>query len=377
MSIPSFDPSPEIDFLWDEINEAIQTVLRHGKFILGPEVQELEEQIADYIGTKYAVGVNSGTDALVIGMQAAGIGPGDEVITTPFSFFATAESISNIGAKPVFVDVDEGSFNLNSELIESVITNKTKAILPVHLFGRPAAMDAIMGLAQKYNLKIIEDCAQSFGASYLDESSAGKDSAGQKTGSIGDVGAFSFFPTKNLGGIGDGGMITTNSDELAERARMLRTHGSRKKYQNEQLGYNSRLDTIQAAALLVKMKHVDTFNQKRWNIAKLYNQILAGVDGVTVPGLVEGSVFHQYTIRIGKGRRDEVRQKLGKRDISAAVYYPVPQDRLPVYDGKHPRLPVSEQLSKEVLSLPMWPAMGQKKVEEVAMVLKEIMEESV
>lgn len=376
MSIPSFDPVPEIQLLWDEINEVIQRVLKHGQFIFGPEVQELEEKVAEYIGVKHAVGVNSGTDALVIGMRAAGIEPGDEVITTPFSFFATAESISNIGAKPVFVDIDEQTFNLDPDKIESAITGKTKAILPVHLFGQPADMNRIMKVAAAYELKVIEDCAQSFGATYYEDvpfSDGESALSGKKTGAMGHMGAFSFFPTKNLGGIGDGGMITTNDDELADAARMLRTHGSRKKYRNERLGYNSRLDTIQAAALLVKLGRIDEFNNRRREIAEHYNRELGDVGGITVPELAKGAVFHQYTIRTGNGRRDKVRQRLKEKGISSAVYYPVPQDRLPVYEGRHARLPVSDKVSDEVLSLPIWPVMPKKAVERVVAALKEVM----
>lgn len=378
MNIPSFNPLPEIERLWDEINEAIQRVLKHGQFILGPEVQELEEKVAAYMGVKHAVGVNSGTDALVIGMRAAGIGPGDEVITTPFSFFATAESISNIGARPVFVDIDGQTLNLDPDKIERAVTDKTRAILPVHLFGHPADMGRIMKIAAAHELTVIEDCAQSFGATYYYgghiEAGEGRSALkGIKTGAIGDVGAFSFFPTKNLGGIGDGGMIVTDNDEIADTARMLRTHGSRKKYQNEQLGYNSRLDTIQAAALLVKLSHIDEFNRQRREVAEYYNRELEGVDGIAVPGLDEGAVFHQYTIRIGNGMRDEVQRMLKERGISSAVYYPIPQDRLPVYRGAYPRLPVSEKASDEVLSLPIWPAIPPEMVKRTADALKEIM----
>lgn len=383
MNIPSFNPSFETELLWDEINEAIQHVLKHGQFILGPEVQEFEEKVADYIGVKHAIGVNSGTDALVIGMRAAGIDAGDEVITTPFSFFATAESISTIGAKPVFVDINEKTFNMEPANIEPAITKKTKAILPVHLFGKPAAMSKIMELAEKNKLKVIEDCAQSFGAAYYGDCSecvgeechwAGKAKiSGKKTGSVGDLGAFSFFPTKNLGGLGDGGMITTDDDEIAKNARMLRTHGSRKKYHNERLGYNSRLDTIQAAALLKKLNHVDEFNSKRLTIIRAYNRKLKDIDGLITPEAGEGDVFHQYTLRIKNGKRDEVRQKLAEKGISTSVYYPVPQDRLPVYKGAYPRLPVSDSVSDEVLSLPIWPHMGLETAESVAGALKEIL----
>lgn len=347
MSISTFDPLPEIDFLKDEIDTAIQKVLGHGQFILGPEVKEFEQQAADYLGVNHAVGVNSGTDALVIAMRALEIGPGDEVITTPFSFFATAESISMLGAKPVFVDIDEESFNIDPDKIEKAVSDKTKAILPVHLFGRPAAMERIMDIAEGHNLLVVEDCAQSFGAVFK----------GQQTGSIGHAGAFSFFPTKNLGGIGDGGLITTDDPNLAEEARKLRTHGSLKKYHNEMLGYNSRLDTIQAAVLGVKLKHINDFNEGRRRVAGRYEEALGDLEEVVTPGLPEGHVFHQYTIRVPEGRRDELKDFLDSKDIGSAVYYPIPQDRLPVYEGQYPSYPVSDKLAEEVLSLPIWPHM--------------------
>ncbi len=343
---PILDLSPEIDALWDELNAAMQRVLKSGQFVMGPEVEAFEEEVAAYLGVKHAVGVNSGTDALVIGLRALGIGEGDEVITTPFSFFATAESISNVGAKPVFVDIDEATFNLDPTLIEAAITPRTKAIMPVHLYGRPCEMDAIMAIAERHGLKVIEDCAQSFGARYQ----------GKQTGTFGDVGAFSFYPTKNLGAYGDGGLIVTHSDELAILARKLRNHGSLSRYHNEMLGYNSRLDALQAAILRVKLPHVDRWNSKRREAAARYNAYLADLHGVVTPEIVEGHVFHQYTIRLTSAGRDEVQAKLLAQGIGTVVYYPVPQDRLPVYKGQHPANPVSDKLAAQVLSLPIWPS---------------------
>jgi dTDP-4-amino-4,6-dideoxygalactose transaminase len=248
--IPVYDPLPEVEALWEELQAAALRVLRSGRYILGPEVEAFEEEVAAYLGVKHAIGANSGTDALVIALRALGVGPGDEVITTPFTFFATAEAISLVGATPVFVDIDPRTFNINPDLIPSAITPRTKAILPVHLYGLPAEMDPILEIARSHGLKVLEDCAQAFGATYK----------GKKVGTLGDAGAFSFFPTKNLGGFGDGGLIATNSDEVAERARMLRAHGSRRKYYNEAIGYNSRLDALQAALLRVKLPRVDAWN---------------------------------------------------------------------------------------------------------------------
>lgn len=346
-NIPVLDLSPEIEELWDELNAAFQRVMESGHFIMGPEVTAFENEAAEYLGAKHAIGVNSGTDALVIGLRALGIGPGDEVITTPFSFFATAESISNVGAKPVFVDIDEDTFNIDPELIEAAITPNTKAIMPVHLYGRPAEMDAIMAIAEKHGLKVVEDCAQSFGARYQ----------GKQTGTIGHVGAYSFFPSKNLGAFGDGGLIATNDDEVADLARMLRTHGSKKKYHNEVLGYNSRLDAMQAAFLRVKLPHVDAANRGRVEVASRYNRLLGTVNSVIAPEIVSGHVFHQYTARLTGVDRDKVQQALQDDGISSMVYYPVPQNRLPVYVHMESATPVSDSLSEQVISLPIWPTM--------------------
>lgn len=346
-TIPPLDLSAQIEALWDELNDAIARVLRSGQFILGPEVAAFEAEAASYLGVKHAIGVNSGTDALVIGLRALGIGPGDEVITTPFSFFATAESISNVGAKPVFVDIEEASFNLDPTLIEAAITPNTKAIMPVHLYGRPCAMDAILDVAKRHRLKVIEDCAQAFGASYR----------GRRAGSLGDLGAFSFYPTKNLGAFGDGGLIVTDDDVLAERCRMLRCHGERRRYLSEAFGYNSRLDALQAAILRVKLPHIDAWNAQRREVAARYNDLLSHMPGVITPEITDGHIFHQYTIRLLEADRNSVQQALAEQGIGTMVYYPVPQDRLPVYAGQYPVNPVSERLAAQVLSLPIWPSL--------------------
>lgn len=354
--IPILDLTPEIDELWDELNAAFQRVMRSGQFIMGPEVEAFEAEVADYLGVKHAVGVNSGTDALIIGLRAMGIGPGDEVITTPFSFFATAESISNVGATPVFVDIDERTFNIDPTLIEEAITERTRAIMPVHLYGRPAEMDAIMAIANEHDLKVIEDCAQSFGARYQ----------GKQTGSIGHVGAFSFFPTKNLGAFGDGGLIATNDDAVADLSRMLRAHGSKKKYHNEMLGYNSRLDALQAAMLRVKLPKVDEWNRRRYETAERYNQLLQDTPGLITPELVKGHVFHQYTVRITASERDKVQAQLQARGVGTMVYYPVPQDELPVYSSDYEPQPISSLLASQSLSLPIGPNVARADQERIA-----------
>ena len=372
--IPILDLKPQYNSIKAEVHDAIDRVLESGAFIMGPDVKLFEEEVARYLGVKHAIGVNSGTDALVIGLRALGIGEGDEVITTPFSFFATAESISSVGAKPVFVDIDAASFNIDPKLIEAAITPKTKAIMPVHLYGRSANMTAIMEIAAKHGLKVVEDCAQSFGSRYMGDCNGCADSCadtvrdalkGKQTGTIGDVGAYSFFPSKNLGAYGDGGLIATNDDEIAELARMLRAHGARKKYHNEILGYNSRLDTIQAAILRVKLPYIDKWNEGRRRVARIYGELLGSVSGVITPEVVDGHVFHQYTIRVLGGKRDELAKALNDAGIGTMIYYPIPQDRLPVYLGQYPVLGVSESLTGQVLSLPIWPELDEKIQEQI------------
>ncbi len=347
--IPIYDPRPEVEALWDELHEAIDRVLRSGRFILGPEVEAFEEEVAEYLGVRYAVGVNSGTDALVIALRALGIGPGDEVITTPFTFFATAEAISMVGAEPVFVDIEPETYNIDPALIPPAITPRTKAILPVHLYGHAANMGPILELARAHGLKVIEDVAQAFGGEYK----------GRKLGALGDAGAFSFFPTKNLGGFGDGGLIATNDPKVAETARTLRAHGARKKYHNEMLGYNSRLDALQAAMLRVKLRYIDEWNERRRAVAARYKEALKDVEGLVLP--VEKPyakhVYHQFTVRILDGRRDEVQQKLAAVGIGTMVYYPVPVHKLPVYFATmmDVLMPYAEKVVNETLSLPISP----------------------
>ncbi|MEM1279597.1 MAG: DegT/DnrJ/EryC1/StrS family aminotransferase [Cyanobacteria bacterium P01_H01_bin.152] len=378
--IPILDLKPQYRAIQEEIKAAVDRVLESGQFILGSEVQQFEIDAAQHLGVKHAIGVNSGTDALVIGLRAAGVKPGDEVITTPFSFFATAESISMVGAQPIFVDIDATSFNLNPAQIRAAITPKTKAILPVHLFGNPAPMVQILDIAAEHGLKVVEDCAQSFGAVYkgdcIDYAQSYQNDirdrlVGQFTGAMGDAGAFSFFPTKNLGAYGDGGLLTTNNDEIATMARKLRVHGALKRYHNEILGYNSRLDAMQAAILGVKLLYVSQWNQQRRQVAATYNRLLVNVAEVITPTITDGHVFHQYTVRISNGQRDAVKAYLAEHDIGAMVYYPIPQDRLPVYDGQFPTYPVSEQVAAQVLSLPIWPEIEAPVQERVVAVLKE------
>jgi len=344
------DLAPEVRLLWDKINVAIQEVIRSGQFILGPNVKAFEQEAADYLGVKHAVGVNSGTDALVISLHAAGIGPGDEVITTPFTFFATAESISRVGAIPVFIDIDPRTFNLDPGLIENAVTTRTKAVLPVHLYGHAADMKAILAEAEKYRLLVIEDVAQAFGAEF----------EGKKLGAAGRAGCFSFFPSKILGAFGDGGLITTNDEHIAETARLLRAHGSAKRYYHEEIGYNSRLDEIQAAVLRVKLPHIEKLNEKRRLAAGRYNELFNEIPGITTPyeAPFTKHVFHQYTVRVPGGMRDKVQQYLAGQEVETRVYYPVPLHKLPVYRESGPVLKNVERAAAEVLSLPIWPDMG-------------------
>ncbi|HEY9601159.1 MAG TPA: DegT/DnrJ/EryC1/StrS family aminotransferase, partial [Allocoleopsis sp.] len=329
-------------------------------------------QFAAYTGTLECVACNSGTDALYLALRALQIGPGDEVITTPFTFFATAEVITAVGAKPVFVDIDAQTFNLDVDRIAAAITDKTKAIMPVHLFGQPVNMSAVMELAQAHGLAVIEDCAQATGAEW----------AGQKVGSIGHIGCFSFYPTKNLGACGDGGAVTTNDPTLAAAIRMLRDHGtSRNRYHHEAIGVNSRLDAIQAAILQIKLGYLDRWNEARRAVATTYHELLEPVPGIVLPQEIAGgrAVWNQYTIRLTqdssrKRDRDEVRNQLRSLGIISMVYYPLPLHLQPVYQdlGYQPgQLPVSEQACNEVLSLPMFPELSFEEQQQVVYGLKD------
>lgn len=356
--IPLLDLTPEIDALRDELHAAVDRVISSGQFILGPEVEAFEQEFADYIGVQHAIGVNSGTDALVIGLRALGIGPGDEVITTPFTFVATAEAIAVAGAAPVFADINPDTFNIDPSAVEAAITPRTKAIIPVHLFGQSADMQALQAIADAHNLKIFEDVAQAVGGTYN----------GQMLGSIGHAGGFSFFPSKNLGAFGDAGLITTNDDDVAAQARMLRAHGSKRKYYNELHGYNSRLDAIQAAMLRVKLPHLDDWNTRRQQVAAIYNRELESAAGIVSPLSIResGHVYHQYTVRITARDRLLVQKHLKSAGISSAVYYPVPLHKLPLYQSAgQASYPNSETAAAEVLSLPISPSLDEASIRRI------------
>ncbi|WP_318528459.1 DegT/DnrJ/EryC1/StrS family aminotransferase [Plectonema radiosum] len=350
VNIPPFDATCQYQSIAAQIEKNICAVMASGRYIMGPQVKEFELEFAQYLSCDQVISCNSGTDALHLALRALRIGAGDEVITTPFTFIATTEAIGIVGATPVFVDVDLNTYNIDTELIESKITERTKAILPVHLYGRPGNMTAIMEIARKYNLKVIEDCAQATGAVW----------SGQKVGTIGDVGCFSFFPTKNLGCFGDGGAIATSDKVIAERVEYLRRHGGKVKYQHEELGLNSRLDTIQAAVLLVKLQYLDRWNSARAEIADYYRNQLANVKGIVLPTTVQegNSVWNQFTIRVLDKQRSNVQKFLKEKGIGSMVYYPIPLHLQQVHSNlNYPlgSLPISEQLSHEVLSLPMFP----------------------
>jgi dTDP-4-amino-4,6-dideoxygalactose transaminase len=363
MNIPAFDLKRQYRNLSSELLPILEEVMAKGQFILGENVELLEKELADYCGTKYAVGVASGTDALLLSLEALGIGEGDEVITTPFTFFATSEVISLLKAKPVFVDIDSKTFNIDPDKIEDAITTKTKAVIPVHLFGQMAEMDDIEYLAEKYDLYIIEDACQAIGAEYK----------GRRAGSIGDTGCFSFFPTKNLGAFGDGGLITTNDEKLYEKIKLLRVHGSRKKYYHELIGHNSRLDEIQAAILRVKLKYLDDWIERRIEIAKIYSEGLKDLD-VIVPEVKPylRHVYHQYVIRTK--HRDELQEYLSNKGIGTAIYYPLPLHLQECYKDLGYRegdLPEAEKASKEVIALPMWPELTNEEVNYIVESIRE------
>lgn len=347
----------------EEIDAAVMSTLESGHFILGPQVSKFEESVATYLGVTHAIGLASGTDALVIALRALNIGEGDEVIIPAYTFFATAGTVMSVGAKPVIVDVDPQSYQIDVNKIEATVTSKTKAIIPVHLYGHPAEMSPILEIARRHNLKVIEDNAQGYGAEYI----------GKKTGSLGDVGCLSFFPTKNLGAYGDGGMVVTNDPALADRMRMLRTHGWKKKYYSEEVGYNSRLDALQAAILQAKLPHLDTWNDKRRELSQRYNEHLAPL-GVVTPVEREWAkhVYHLYIIRTEK--RDELQLFLKQKRIASEVYYPLPPHlSVPCkkFGYKEGDFPHAEKAAKETLALPLYPEMTLTQQDEVIAAVKE------
>lgn len=373
-TIPPLDLARQYQIIGAEINTAVQNVLASGRYIGGAMVQELETQFAAYIGVEHAIACNSGTDALYLALRAYNIGAGDEVITSSFTFFSTAEVITLAGATPVFVDIDPQSFNFDTNELAAAITPQTKAIMPVHLFGYPANMGAVMELAHQHNLLVIEDCAQATGATWGE----------QKVGSIGQVGCFSFFPTKNLGACGDGGMVTTNDPEIALTIRKLREHGSNVRYYHEAIGINSRLDTLQAAILQIKLRYLDQWNQARQEVAQHYQQLLSPISGIVTPQVSAPaqSVWNQYTIRIkprnGMPLRDRIRESLQTKGISSMVYYPIPLHCQPVYkylNYQPDQLPHTDKAAQEVLSLPMFPELTSEEQQRVAYALKDSLQE--
>jgi len=361
--IPVLDLKAQYAAIQQEVDTAIKGVLESTEFILGPAVRDLEQQVATYCGCKYGIGVASGTDALRLALTALGIGSGDEVITTPFTFIATANTISHCGARPVFVDIDPRTYNMDPGGIKAAITPLTKAILPVHLYGQPADMEPIMALAERYGLFVVEDCAQAIGARYK----------GRRVGSFGHMGCLSFYPTKNLGAYGDGGMVATNDAALAEKVDILRRQGGKKKYHAEVLGFNSRLDSLQAAILGVKLKYLDRWNEGRRRVVQRYNELLAGLPVITPYESPDAyHVYHQYTIRIPE--RDRLAARLKERGIGTMIYYPVPLHRQELYAGlgyAEGSLPASEAASREVLSLPMYPELTEAQQTSITKAIRE------
>lgn len=384
MPVPFLDLKLQYRTIKTEVNEAVQRVVASQRFVLGPGVEALEEEIAAYVGVPHAVGVGSGTDALLLTLRALDPEPGEEVIVPGFTFFATAGAVWNAGLRPVFCDVDPDTFNVSAETLEAVWTERTRAVIPVQLYGQMAPMDEIMELARSRGGFVLEDAAQAIGArqeisgksaeidgdsARLTENGGGTLSFGQASaGAAGDAGAFSFFPTKNLGGFGDGGMVTTRDPELAEKVAKLRVHGGRQMYHHEMVGTNSRLDALQAAVLRVKLKHLDAWAEGRRRNAALYDEILADVEGVQKPVVAAGNthVYNQYTLRVQ--RRDELREHLNGLGIGNGLYYPKGlhlQACFAELGGRKGDLPVTEQLTGEVVSLPIFPELTEAQVTEV------------
>jgi UDP-2-acetamido-2-deoxy-ribo-hexuluronate aminotransferase len=364
MKILMVDLKIQYDSIKNEIDLSIQDVLNSTQFILGKKVSEFENNCAYYLGVKHAIACASGTDALQIALMALDIKPGDEVITTPFTFVATAETIAILGAVPVYVDIDERTYNLDPAKIEDAITKKTKAIIPVHLYGQAADMDSIMEIAKRQNLYVIEDSAQAFGTEYLP---AGRQGKGKKVCGFGHIATTSFFPSKNLGAYGDAGMILTQDENLAQKIRMIALHGSKERYIHEVLGINSRMDTLQAAVLNVKLKYIDEWNKARAKNAELYYRRLKDAN-VILPYVAEYSthIYHQFTIRVKD--RTGLQKHLSEKGIPSAVHYPVPLHLQPAFKTETRKfdLPVSEKVAKEVISLPMFPELTEEQIDYIS-----------
>ena len=360
MTIPFVDLVRQYETIKPEIDQAVREVIESGQFILGRHVAALEKELARYCLALEGISVGSGTDALRLALEAAGIGRGDEVITSPFTFFATAEMISQLGAVPVFADIDPRTYTLDAAQVEKALTTRTRAIIPVHLYGHPADMTSIMAVAQFHRLTVIEDAAQAIGA----------EQDGRRVGSLGHIACFSFFPTKNLGAYGDGGFLTTNDPGIAERLRKLRQHGQREKYVHDSLGWSSRLDELQAAVLRVKLRHLDRWTDRRRLLAERYQTGLAGLP-LSLPEERPGdrAVYHLFTV--ATARRDDLKKHLAARGIASAVHYPIPLHLQAPYRHVGSALPVSERASREVLSLPLFPELELGEVDTVITAVRE------
>jgi dTDP-4-amino-4,6-dideoxygalactose transaminase len=365
--VPLLDLKAQYETIREEIRSVMDRVFESQRFILGPEVASLEREVAEYSQCKFGIGVSSGTDALLVALMAIGVKPGDEVITTPYTFFATAGVIARLGAVPVFADIEPGTFNIDTDKIETKISSRTRALIPVHLFGRMVRMDAIMDIANRHGIRVIEDAAQAIGSEYRN----------RRSGSIGHLGSFSFYPTKNLGGFGDGGMVTTNDAELAERVRILRVHGYRTKYHNQAVGGNFRLDEIQAAVLRVKLKYLDQWTEARRKNAALYRNLLP--TGVTAPADdPEGRhIYNQFVVRYKN--RDGLMNWMKDRSIESEIYYPVPlhlQECFKSLGDRSGDFPESERASKETLALPIYPELTEEMIQYVAGTIREFVTRS-
>src|SRR5579883_513836 len=358
VAVPALDLKTQYPAIRDEIEAVVRRVIESQMFVLGPEVEQLEAELADYCGVPHAIGCASGPDALILPLMARGVGPGDEVITTPYSFFATAGSIWRTGARPVFVDIEPDTYNIDPSRIEAAITPRTRVVIPVHLYGQTADMDPIAAIARKHDLFVLEDAAQAIGAAYQ----------GRRAGSLGHASAFSFYPSKNLGGFGDAGMMMTGDPVFARSLARLRVHGMEPKYLHHEVGFNSRLDALQAAVLRVKLRHLDTWTTQRREAAARYDRLFQArrlTRWVTLPVERPGNVhvFNQYVIRVPAPLRDPLREALTARQIGTEIYYPIPLHLQPCFAtlGHHPGdFPIAEAAARETLALPMYPELSEE-----------------
>ncbi|HEV2147113.1 MAG TPA: DegT/DnrJ/EryC1/StrS family aminotransferase [Longimicrobiaceae bacterium] len=371
MQVPLLDLTGQYRTVADEVQRALQAVIEEQRFILGPVVDRFEAEVAEHLGVEHAVGCASGTDALLLGLRALGVERGDEVVTTPFTFFATAGAIHNAGARPVFADIDPATFNLDPAAAEAALGERTRAVVPVHLFGQMAEMEAFRALGDRRGVPVLEDAAQAIGARRLLE-----DGRWITTGTLGDACAFSFFPSKNLGAFGDAGMTVTGDAAVAERLRRLRVHGGRQMYHHEEVGYNSRLDALQAAVLSAKLPYLVGWSERRREHARFYDEALAGIGGLATPTVLPGneSIYNQYTLRVGDGRRDDLAAFLRERGVGSSVYYPVPlhlQECFAYLGCRQGEFPESERAAREVLSIPVFPELTEAQREHVAGAIRE------